>query len=93
MQAVDADAHVIGVSSQAAGHRALLPQLNKELKKLDAEHIIVVAGGVIPPQDYSILMEEQKCCQAIFGPGTRVTDAAIKVLKLIENNITDGNST
>ena len=87
LQALDADVHVIGVSSQAAGHRALLPQLKKELEEQDAGHIVVVVGGVIPPQDYSLLLEEEKCCEAIFGPGTRVTDAALKVLRLVQERL------
>merc|ERR1719350_513706 len=73
LQALDADVHAIGISSQAAGHKALLPQLKAELEKLNATHIIVVAGGVIPPQDYDFLLKgETKCCEAVFGPGTRV---------------------
>lgn len=87
LQALDADVHVIGVSSQAAGHRALLPQLKKELEEQDAGHIVVVVGGVIPPQDYSLLLGEEKCCEAIFGPGTRVTDAALKVLRLVQERL------
>ena len=83
LQALDADVHVIGVSSQAAGHKTLLPALKKELTKLGAEHMVVVAGGVIPPQDYDFLLAESKSCSAIFGPGTRITDAAQKVLDLI----------
>ena len=75
--------HVIGVSSQAAGHRTLLPALKKELDGMGASHIAVVAGGVIPPQDYDFLLKETKSCSAVFGPGTRITDAANKVLDLI----------
>lgn len=82
-QALDADVHVIGISSQAAGHRALLPALKQVLKDQNAEHVLVVAGGVIPPQDYDFLMKEEKCCSAVFGPGTRITDAAQEVLRLI----------
>lgn len=83
LQAIDSDVHVIGVSSQAAGHRTLLPALKKELKKLGADHMIVVAGGVIPPQDYDFLLKESKSCCAVFGPGTRITEAANKTLDLI----------
>lgn len=83
LQALDSDVHVIGISSQAAGHKTLLPALKEELRKAGADHILVVAGGVIPPQDYDYLLEEEKCCSAIFGPGTRITDAATKVLNLI----------
>lgn len=71
MQAIDSDVHVIGVSSQAAGHKTLLPALKKELEEKGAGHMLVVAGGVIPPQDYDYLLKETKSCSAIFGPGTR----------------------
>ncbi len=84
LQALDSDVHVIGISSQAAGHKTLLPLLKDVLKEMGLEHVIVVAGGVIPPQDYRFLLEETKCCSAVFGPGTRVTDAARRVLDLIE---------
>jgi methylmalonyl-CoA mutase len=83
LQAIDSDVHVIGISSQAAAHKALLPALKKELEKHGAGHMLVVAGGVIPPQDYDYLLNETKSCSAVFGPGTRVTDAAMKVLSLI----------
>lgn len=83
MQAVDSDVHVIGVSSQAAGHKTLLPALKAELKSLGAEDMVVVAGGVIPPTDYDFLLNETKSCSAIFGPGTRIIDAAAKTLNLI----------
>jgi len=81
-QAIDADVHVIGVSSQAAGHRALVPSLVEELARQDAKHILVVCGGVIPRQDYEELFDAG--CAAIFGPGTRITDAAREVLRKIE---------
>jgi methylmalonyl-CoA mutase len=83
LQAIDSDVHVIGVSSQAAGHKTLLPALKKELEEMGASHILVVAGGVIPPQDYDFLLKESQSCGAIFGPGTRITEAASKTLKLI----------
>jgi methylmalonyl-CoA mutase len=83
LQALDSDVHVIGISSQAAGHKTLLPALKLELEKRGAEDIVVVAGGVIPPQDYDYLLEDTKSCAAIFGPGTRIVDAARKVLSLI----------
>lgn len=86
LQALDSDVHVIGISSQAAGHRTLLPALKEELIRRDAGHIIVVAGGVIPPQDYDFLMKESKCCSTVFGPGTRITDAAREVLDLIPSS-------
>lgn len=83
-QAIDADVHVVGVSSQAAGHRALVPSLVQELARQDAEHILVVCGGVIPRQDYEELYDAG--CAAIFGPGTRITDAARGVLQKIETS-------
>lgn len=83
LQAIDSDVHIIGVSSQAAGHKTLLPALQEELRDLGADHMVVVAGGVIPPQDYDFLLKETKSCAAIFGPGTRIVDAARKVLKVI----------
>lgn len=83
LQAIDSDVHVIGISSQAAGHKTLLPALKKELENKGAGHMLVVAGGVIPPQDYDYLLNETQSCSAVFGPGTRITDAAMKVLSLI----------
>ncbi|WP_442594763.1 methylmalonyl-CoA mutase [Neobacillus sp. D3-1R] len=80
-QAVENDVHVIGMSSLAAGHRTLLPQLIEELKKLGREDILVVVGGVIPFQDYQYLYEHGAA--AIFGPGTVITVAAQKVIRAI----------
>ena len=80
-QAVDNDVHVIGVSSQAAGHKSLVPSLVNELEDMGAEDIVIVCGGVIPPQDYEFLYEAG--AHAIFGPGTRITDAAMGVLEKI----------
>lgn len=84
-QAIDADVHVVGVSSLAAGHKTLVPELIKELKNMGRPDIIVVAGGVIPPQDYDFLTDAG--CAAIFGPGTRIPDAAIRVLECIESEM------
>jgi methylmalonyl-CoA mutase len=81
-QALENNVHVIGVSSQAAGHKTLVPLLIEELKKADAEDIIVIVGGVIPKQDYEFL--EHIGVQGIFGPGTPIPNAATKVLKTIE---------
>ena len=79
--AVEADVHVVGVSSQAAGHKTLVPQLIAALKKAGADDILVVCGGVIPAQDYAFL--EKAGVAAIFGPGTNIVEAARKVLNLI----------
>jgi methylmalonyl-CoA mutase len=78
-QAVENDVHVLGVSSLAAGHKTLVPQVIEELKKLGREDIMVIVGGVIPPQDYDFLY--QAGAMAIFGPGTIIPEAAIKMLK------------
>jgi methylmalonyl-CoA mutase len=80
--AVENDVHVVGVSSLAAGHKTLVPELIRNLKEMGAEDIIVVVGGVIPPVDYEFLYE--KGVKGIFGPGTAVTDSADKVLALLE---------
>src|SRR5579862_654932 len=79
--AIEADVHAIGVSSQAAGHRTLVPELMEALKRENADDILVVVGGVIPPQDYAEL--EREGVAAIFGPGTNIPAAASRVLQLI----------
>jgi len=79
--AVDNDVHVIGISSQAAGHKTLAPQLVKALKEAGAEDIIVICGGVIPQQDYQFLYDNG--VKAIFGPGTNIPAAAQDILRLI----------
>ncbi|KPL59666.1 methylmalonyl-CoA mutase [Rossellomorea vietnamensis] len=81
LQAVENDVHVIGVSSLAAGHKTLLPQLVAELKKLGREDILVVIGGVIPAKDYDFLLTNG--ASAVFGPGTIIPVAAQKVIKEI----------
>jgi len=85
LQAVENDVHVVGMSSLAAGHKTLLPQLVEELKKLGREDILVVIGGVIPPQDYEFLKEHGAA--AIFGPGTVIPVAAQKVLEEINRRL------
>jgi len=80
--AIENDVHVVGVSSLAAGHKTLVPELIEQLKKMGGQDIIVVVGGVIPPADYDFLFE--KGVQGIFGPGTAVTDSADRVLQLLE---------
>ncbi|MBW2496117.1 MAG: methylmalonyl-CoA mutase [Deltaproteobacteria bacterium] len=80
-QAIDNDVHVVGVSSQAAGHKTLVPELVKALKEAGAPDIQVVVGGIIPPQDYDFLRAEGVA--AIFGPGTPVPEAAAEVLEVL----------
>ena len=75
------DVHAVGVSSLAAGHLTLVPQIIEELAKLGREDIIVVVGGVIPAQDYDQLYKDGAA--AIFGPGTKIPDAAIKMLEIL----------
>ena len=79
--AIDNDVHVIGISSQAAGHKTLAPQLIAALKAQGADDIIVICGGVIPQQDYDFL--KKAGVKAIFGPGTNIPDAAQDILRLI----------
>ena len=78
-QAVENDVHVVGASSLAAGHKTLVPQLIEELRKLGREDIMVIAGGVIPPQDYDFLYKAG--VKGVFGPGTIISIAAQKILK------------
>ncbi|MDD3875555.1 MAG: methylmalonyl-CoA mutase [Bacteroidales bacterium] len=80
-QAVENDVHVLGVSSLAAGHKTLIPQVIEELKALGREDIIVIAGGVIPTQDYSFLYDAGVA--AIFGPGTKISQAAVQMLNIL----------
>lgn len=79
LQAVENDVHLVGVSSLAAGHKTLVPELIAELDKLGRKDIDVVAGGVIPPKDYAFL--EEAGVKAVFGPGTRIANAAIRILE------------
>jgi methylmalonyl-CoA mutase len=83
-EAIENDVHVIGISSQAAGHKTLVPQVIEELKKEGADDIIVVCGGVIPPQDYEELLAGG--VSAIFGPGTNILLAAREVLGIIQQH-------
>ena len=80
-QAVENDVHILGVSSLAAGHKTLVPQVIEELKKLGREDIMVIVGGVIPPQDYDFLYKAGAAC--IFGPGSIISDCAIKMLNIL----------
>jgi methylmalonyl-CoA mutase len=78
-QAVENDVHIVGASSLAAGHKTLIPQLIQALKELGRPDIMVVAGGVIPAKDYEFL--EKAGVAAVFGPGTVLSEAAIKILE------------
>ena len=80
-QAVENDVHVVGVSSLAAGHKTLVPQIIEELKTLGREDIMVIVGGVIPSQDYDFLFKAGAV--AVFGPGTVIAEAAIKILEIL----------
>uniref|UniRef100_A0A671NRP3 Methylmalonyl-CoA mutase, mitochondrial n=1 Tax=Sinocyclocheilus anshuiensis TaxID=1608454 RepID=A0A671NRP3_9TELE len=84
-QAVDADVHCVGISTLAAGHKTLVPELIKELRNLNRPDIMVICGGVIPPQDYEFLYKSGVSC--IFGPGTRIPQAAVEVLDNIEKSL------
>lgn len=80
-QAIENDVHILGVSSLAAGHKTLVPQVIEEMKKLGREDIMVIVGGVIPPQDYEFLFDAGAV--AVFGPGTKISDAAIAILEVL----------
>ena len=80
-QAVENDVHILGVSSLAAGHKTLVPQVIEELKKYGREDIMVIVGGVIPAQDYQFLFDAGAV--AVFGPGTKISDAAIQILEVL----------
>ncbi|MGI9335059.1 MAG: cobalamin-dependent protein, partial [Gammaproteobacteria bacterium] len=82
-QAVDNDVHIVGVSSQAAGHRTLVPQLMHSLEAQGAEDVLVVCGGVIPPQDYAML--KALGVAAIYGPGTNIPSAAREIIGLLQD--------
>ncbi|OFX24270.1 MAG: methylmalonyl-CoA mutase [Bacteroidetes bacterium GWA2_31_9] len=80
-QAVENDVHILGISSLAAGHKTLVPQVIEELKKHGREDIMIIVGGVIPPQDYDFLYKHGVV--GIFGPGTSISYAAIKILEIL----------
>ncbi|WP_348825544.1 methylmalonyl-CoA mutase [Flavobacterium aestuarii] len=80
-QAVENDVHILGISSLAAGHKTLVPQVIEELKKYGREDIMVIVGGVIPAQDYQFLFDAGAV--AVFGPGTKISEAAIKILEIL----------
>ena len=79
-QAMENDVHILGISSLAAGHKTLVPQVIAELKKLGRKDIMVVVGGVIPPHDYNFLFDAGTA--AVFGPGTNISKIASKILNL-----------
>jgi methylmalonyl-CoA mutase len=80
-QAVENDVHILGISSLAAGHKTLVPQVIEELKAYQREDIMVIVGGVIPAQDYEFLFDAGAV--AVFGPGTKISEAAIKLLDVL----------
>jgi len=80
-QAVENDVHILGISSLAGGHKTLIPQVAKELKNLGRADIMIIAGGVIPPRDYDFLYKAGVV--GIFGPGTSIPDAAVKILEIL----------
>ncbi|WP_308990467.1 methylmalonyl-CoA mutase [Mariniflexile litorale] len=83
-QAIENDIHILGISSQAAGHKTLVPQVIDELKKYGRGDIMVIVGGVIPKQDYTFLLNAG--ATAVFGPGTKISEAAIKILEILIDN-------
>ncbi|MFQ3182115.1 MAG: methylmalonyl-CoA mutase, partial [Polaribacter sp.] len=84
-QAVENDAHILGVSSLAAGHKTLVPQVIAELKRYEREDIMVIVGGVIPAQDYQFLFDAGAV--GVFGPGTKIAQAAIDMLTILIDSI------
>jgi methylmalonyl-CoA mutase len=80
-QAVENDVHILGISSLAGGHKTLVPEVIKELHKYGRADIMVIVGGVVPKQDYSFLKEAG--ATAVFGPGTKISEAAIQILELL----------
>ena len=83
-QAVENDVHILGVSSLAAGHKTLIPQVIAELKKLGREDIIVMPEEIIPTQDYEFLYDQES--NSIFGPGTSIADSGMKLLNILINH-------
>ena len=84
-QAVENDVHILGISSLAAGHKTLVPQVIAEMNALGRDDIMVIVGGVIPAQDYQFLFDAGAV--AVYGPGTRISDAAIEMLDILTNSI------
>lgn len=86
-QAIENDVHILGISSLAAGHKTLVPQVIAQMKKLGREDIMVIVGGVIPAQDYQFLFDAGAL--AVYGPGTRISDAAIEMLNILIDSVSD----
>lgn len=84
-QAIENDVHILGISSLAAGHKTLVPQVIEELKKYDREDIMVIAGGVIPAQDYQFLFDTGVV--GVYGPGTKISKAAIEILNVLIDSV------
>ena len=84
-QAVENDVHVLGVSSLAAGHKTLVPHVIDELNNYGRGDILVIAGGVIPPQDYDFLFRAG--VSGVFGPGTKISESAIAILNILLKNV------
>jgi methylmalonyl-CoA mutase len=85
-QAVENDVHILGVSSLAAGHKTLVPQVLEALRNYKREDIMVIVGGVIPKQDYQFLFDAGAV--AVYGPGTKISEAAIQILEILLGNDT-----
>ncbi|MFT7666142.1 MAG: methylmalonyl-CoA mutase [Patiriisocius sp.] len=86
-QAIENDVHILGISSLAAGHKTLVPQVIAEMKELGREDIMVIVGGVIPAQDYQFLFDAGAL--AVYGPGTRISEAAIEMLAILIDSVAD----
>jgi len=86
-QAIENDVHILGISSLAAGHKTLVPQVIEELKQYGREDIMVIVGGVIPAQDYQFLFDSGAV--GVFGPGTKISQAAIDMLTILIDSVTD----
>ena len=86
-QAIENDVHILGISSLAARHKTLVPQVIAELKKHSREDIMVIAGGVIPAQDYPFLFDAGVV--GVYGPGTKISKAAIEILTILINSVTE----
>lgn len=86
-QAIENDVHILGISSLAAGHKTLVPQVIAQMKEFGREDIMVIVGGVIPAQDYQFLFDAGAL--AVYGPGTRISDAAIEMLTILIDSVAE----